>query len=131
MIHYSHNISIEPKLFIDVLERSGLRRPTHDVPRITAMLKHANLIVTAWDDVQLVGVSRALTDFSYCCYLSDLAVDKMYHKQGIGRRLVEETHHQAGAHTSLILLSVPDAMSYYSHIGMEKIENGFVIKRIG
>ncbi len=131
MIHYSHNISIAPGLFIDVLERSGLRRPVNDVARIAAMLTHANLIVTAWEDVTLVGVSRALTDFSYCCYLSDLAVDKAYQKQGIGRRLIEETHHHAGVHTSLILLSVPDAMSYYSHIGMEKIENGFVIQRIG
>ena len=31
-----------------------------------------------------MGVSRAITDFAYCTYLSDLAVDESYQKQGIG-----------------------------------------------
>jgi hypothetical protein len=61
---------------IRVFEESGIVRPTHDVARIEKMFAHANLVVTAWEGETLVGVCRALTDFSYCCYLSDLAVNK-------------------------------------------------------
>ncbi len=60
------------------------------------MLAHANLILTARQDGRLVGFARSLTDFCFCCYLSDLAVDKACQGQGIGKRLIEETRVQAG-----------------------------------
>jgi len=55
------------------------------------MCQNANLIVTARKDGKLVGVARSLTDFIYCTYLSDLAVDKSLQKRGIGTRLIKET----------------------------------------
>ncbi|MEQ1704583.1 MAG: GNAT family N-acetyltransferase [Rickettsiales bacterium] len=130
-IHFTSDRIITVQQFIEILERSTLasRRPVDDVERIAKMLKHANLIVTAWDKELLVGVSRALTDFSYCTYLSDIAVDKSYQRQGIGKNLINETHRIAGHQTSLILLSAPDAMDYYPYIGMKKIDNGYIIKR--
>ena len=115
---------LEPQLtaaeFIDVLRRSTLaeRRPVDDPDRIAAMLRNADIIVTARAAGVLVGVSRAITDFAYCTYLSDLAVDEQRQKQGIGRRLIDETHRAAGLQTRLILLSAPGARSYYPHIGL-------------
>jgi hypothetical protein len=67
---------LEPNLsateFVDVLVRSTLaeRRPVNRLDVIQGMLKHADLILTARNDELLVGVSRAITDFSYCTYLS-------------------------------------------------------------
>ena len=60
------------------------------------MLRHADLIVTARKDGRLVGVARSMTDFSYCCYLSDLAVDVACQRQGIGKQLIAETRERAG-----------------------------------
>jgi len=114
---------------IRVLEDSGIVRPTRDVARIKKMFAHANLVVTAWEDETLVGVCRALTDFSYCCYLSDLAVNKSHQGQGIGQQLIEQVKHKIGDQVALILLSASSAMSYYPRIGFDKIENGFIIKR--
>lgn len=93
------------------------------------MLTHGNVVVTAWDNERLIGISRALTDFSFCCYLSDLAVDKDYQKRGVGKKLIEETHKVAGALTSLILLAAPAAVSYYPKIGMENFKDCFIIRR--
>ena len=59
----------------------------------------------------LVGVSRAITDFAYCTYLSDLAVDERHQRRGIGRELIRRTHEAAGLHTTLILLAAPKAQS--------------------
>jgi len=78
----------------------------------------------------LVGVSRAVSDFHYCTYLSDLAVDRTYQRQGIGRELVRLTHEKAGLHTRLILLSAPAARGYYPHIGMRNHDSCWTIDPI-
>ena len=117
--------ALEPDLamaeFIDVLRRSTLaeRRPVNDAQTMAGMLAHADVIVTARDSRRLlVGVSRAITDFSYCTYLSDLAVDEAFQRQGIGRELIRRTQLAAGLKTNLILLAAPKAETYYPHIGM-------------
>ncbi|HZN33779.1 MAG TPA: GNAT family N-acetyltransferase [Pirellulaceae bacterium] len=126
---------LEPELpaeeFVDVLVRSTLaeRRPVHDLETIRGMLRHADLIVTARAGDLLVGVSRAITDFSYCTYLSDLAVDRQFQRQGIGRELIRRTQEAAGLATTLILLSAPAARSYYPHIGMQPHDSCWVIPR--
>ena len=130
-ITYSQDTKISAEQFIDLLKRSTLdaRRPVDDKDRIQSMLDHANILVTAWSHNTLVGVSRALSDFSYCCYLSDLAVDVSFQKQGIGKRLIDETHIVSGLSTMLILLAAPAATEYYPKIGMEKFPDCFVIRR--
>jgi GNAT superfamily N-acetyltransferase len=122
--------NLSPADFIDVLVRSTLaeRRPVGRADVIRAMLKHADIIVTARVDNRLVGVSRAITDFAYCTYLSDLAVDEAFQKRGIGRELIGRTHTAAGLHTKLVLLAAPKAHSYYQHIGMDKHDSCWLTK---
>jgi GNAT superfamily N-acetyltransferase len=126
---------IEPQLsaaeFIDVLVRSTLseRRPVDEIATIEAMLRHADVIATARSDGWLVGIARALTDFAYCTYLSDLAVDEQHQRRGIGRALIRAVHEAAGLHTTLILLAAPRAQTYYPHIGMAKHESCWTIAR--
>ena len=93
-VQYRLEPDLSPEEFIDVLVRSTLaeRRPVGDLDTIRAMLKNADVIVTARHDGLLVGVSRAVTDFAYCTYLSDLAVDEAHHRRGIGRELIRRTH---------------------------------------
>lgn len=131
MIQYDDKRTITANQFIDVLNRStlGERRPVNDHARIEKMLKHGNILITAWDGDLLVGVSRALSDFSFCCYLSDLAVDEAYQKQGIGKELVYRTHAVAGEQVSLMLLAAPKAAEYYPKIGMERFTDCFLIRR--
>ena len=128
-VTYQLEPDLLPEEFIDVLVRSTLaeRRPVGDLDTIRAMLKNADMIVTARLDGLLVGVSRAITDFAYCTYLSDLAVDEQYQRQGIGRELIRRTHEAAGLHTTLILLAAPKAQTYYPHIGMTKHESCWFI----
>lgn len=126
---YRTDIIPDTEQIIEVYDNSGIKRPTTDNNRIAKMYANANLIVTAWDKDKLVGVARSLTDFCYCCYLSDLAVRKNYQACGIGRKLIELTSNIIGEQTALILLSAPSAMDYYPKVGFQKIENGFIIKR--
>lgn len=128
--------AIEPELgaleFADVLRRSTLaeRRPMGEAGTLEGMLRHADVIVTARDSAGLlVGISRAISDFSYCTYLSELAVDQAFQGCGIGRELIRRTHEAAGLHTSLILLAAPKARSYYPHIGMTPHDSCWRIDR--
>jgi predicted N-acetyltransferase YhbS len=118
---------------IDLLVRSTLaeRRPVHEPDRIRRMIEKADLVLTARDGPLLVGLSRAVTDFSFCTYLSDLAVDVAYQGRGIGRELIRRTHEAAGLDTTLILLAAPKAQSYYPHIGMARHDSCWVIPRRG
>jgi ribosomal protein S18 acetylase RimI-like enzyme len=129
MITYQINAPLTVDDVIRVFRNSGIRRPIDQPGRIQEMIEHANLIVSAWDGQKLIGIGRALTDFSFCCYLSDLAVDRDYQRSGIGRALVKAVLEQIGDRCSLILLSAPEAMEYYPKLGFEEIKNGFMIKR--
>ena len=130
-IRYQLELGLSPDAFIGVLESSGLaeRRPVSDRGRIENMLRHANIIVTARSDERLIGVSRALGDFGFCCYLSDLAVDREFQRRGIGKKLIGYTWDAAGRETTLILLAAPAAVAYYPHIGMTRHDACFIYPR--
>jgi ribosomal protein S18 acetylase RimI-like enzyme len=110
----------------------GAIRPTGDLARLDAMLRGANLIVTARRDEParpLVGIARCVTDFSWCCYLSDLAVAESAQGLGIGKGLLDETRRIIGPDVSLMLVSVPEAVGFYRSAGMAEMPDGFVFKR--
>lgn len=129
MIHYSTHTQLETHDVMRVFNASGITRPTHDAARIGKMLQHANLTVSAWHGTTLVGLARCLTDHSYCCYVSDLAVDKAYQHQGIGETLLTHVREAVGTDVSVVLLSAPGAMGYYPKVGFTHADNAFVIRR--
>jgi len=129
MIRYEERRNISPMQLAGVFDASGIRRPTRDPARLEKMLRHADVLITAWDDDELVGVARALTDFSYCCYLSDLAVDKRYQHTGIGKEMIRRVRASIGDESMLLLLAAPEAMDYYQKVGFEAVTNGWIIKR--
>lgn len=130
-VNYALESDLTAAEFINLLRRSTLaqRRPVDEPETIAGMIRHADVMVTARVDGKLVGISRAITDFSYCTYLSDLAVDEALQKQGIGRELIRRTHAAAGLHTNLILLAAPKARSYYPHIGMTPHDSCWITPR--
>jgi GNAT superfamily N-acetyltransferase len=128
-LHYDASRPITGSEFIDLLKRSTLaeRRPVDAPECIAAMLRHANLLCTAWDGDKLVGVARSVTDFEYCCYLSDLAVDEAYQKRGIGKALIALTKSRLGRKASIILLAAPKAEGYYPKIGFNAHRSAWVL----
>ncbi len=119
MITYRVGNDLDLDAVIDLYREStlGERRPIDDHPRMAAMLRNANVVVTAWDGELLVGISRGLSDFSYATYLSDLAVRVSHQRSGIGKELIRRTQQAGGARARVILLAAPAAADYYGHIG--------------
>jgi len=131
-ITYAFEADLAVDDFLVILHSSTLaeRRPIDDPARLQKMLDGADLILTARnEDGKIVGVARAVTDFSYCCYLSDLAVDQDLQGQGIGRELMKRVRAHVGQEVTFVLMSAPAAMSYYPQVGLDKFENCFGLKR--
>ena len=126
---FEHARRISAVEFIDLLKRSTLaeRRPIDNLKSIEAMLLHANILCTAWDDEKLVGIARSVSDFEFCCYLSDLAVDEAYQKMGIGKELIHLTQSQLGPDAKLILLAAPKAEKHYPAIGFDEHHSAWIL----
>jgi predicted N-acetyltransferase YhbS len=131
MLRFTSNEAVSVDSFREVLLRStlGERRPVDDTRCLQGMIEHSNLIVTAWDGQLLVGIARSVTDFHFCCYLSDLAVDVAYQRQGIGRQLIQITQDALRPRCKIILLSAPAAVNYYVHLGFERHDQAWVLAR--
>lgn len=131
MITYRDEAQISAAQAIDLYIRSSLgeRRPINNLQTFESMLKHANLTITAWDGEQLIGISRSLTDFSYVAYLADLAVDQKYQRQGVGKKLVDETKIRLGPDCMIVLLAAPKANDYYEHIGFEHNPRAWTLRK--
>jgi GNAT superfamily N-acetyltransferase len=129
-VSYVDAPTVSARQLSELFRSSGIRRPVDDLPRLEKMIEHASLLIGAYVGSRLVGIARALTDFSYCCYLSDLAIAKEYQRHGIGRELVDRVKRRVGDQSMLLLLSSPEAMGCYPRIGLEAVNNGWIIKRV-
>jgi len=130
-IEYKINTPISTDQFITLLRDSTLdeRRPVDDRTCMEGMVKNTNLMVTAWQGRELIGVARSMTDFHYACYLSDLAVHRDYQKCGIGKKLQSITRENLGPKCKLILIAAPAANSYYEHIGFTNNPRCWTLER--
>lgn len=128
-IQFKVNTKVSAAAVTEVYKSSGIDRPIHDQARIQTIFEQSNLLITAWDGDQLIGIARSLTDYNYCCYLADLAVKKEYQRFGVGKTLIELTENAIGENTMLIALSSSSVAEYYPKEGFEKLEHGFIIKQ--
>lgn len=128
-ITYKDSKDIKPEDISRVFMTSGIKRPYQDLDRLERMLQNSDIVITAWQDEKMIGIARALTDYSYCCYLSDLAVDLDYQKCGIGQKLINMVREKIGEESSLVLLSAPGAVNYYPKVGFAHNDRAFVIAR--
>lgn len=127
-ITYQQGNDLDLDTVIDVYRDStlGPRRPLADRGRMAEMLRNANLVISAWDGPRMVGISRALSDFAYVTYLSDLVVRQSHQRQGIGRELMRLTR-AAAPRAGLVLLAAPLAREYYPRVGFEQHPSAWVL----
>ena len=130
-INYQVNPTISVQDLISILKKStlGLRRPLADLEAMESMLAHANYYIGAYENGQLVGLARAMTDFVYTTYLADLAVNEKYQHQGIGKELIKILKINI-PRAKLILLAAPAAEAYYPKIGMQNHPHCYFVDQI-
>lgn len=130
MISYrsGNDLDVDAMIELYVASTLGARRPVSERERMGAMLRNANVVITAWEGELLVGISRALSDFSYATYLSDLAVRVSHQRRGIGKELIRRTQQAGGPQARVILLAAPAAAEYYGHIGFQHHPRAWILE---
>jgi predicted N-acetyltransferase YhbS len=128
MIEYrtGNRLDIDQVIEMYVASTLGERRPVGERERMAEMVRHANLVITAWEGDLLVGISRSMTDFAYATYLSDLAVRLSHQRHGIGKELIRRTQ-AAAPRANIILLAAPKAVEYYPHIGFTRHNSAWIL----
>ena len=126
MIEYklTPDLDVDAAIELYVASTLGERRPVDDRERMAAMIRHADILITAWDGDLLVGVSRSITDWVWTTYLADLAVRRTHQRQGIGKELMRRTQ-AAAPQAKLLLLAAPAAANYYGHVGFSHMPSAW------
>ena len=129
-IAYRRGNDLDLDAVIDLYRAStlGLRRPVDARETMADMLRHGNLVLTAWEGNLLVGIARSLTDFSYVAYLSDLAVRESHQRLGIGTELIRRTREAMGPRSMLVLLAAPGAVDYYPRVGFSHHPQAWILR---
>lgn len=130
----SREQSLTVEEFRRVLIESGLgaTRPIDDEPRLRQMLAAAGLVMTArTPDGHLLGVARCLSDGAWVAYLAELAVSRRAQGRGVGQRLLRAVRDELGPKVTLVLASVPDAVTFYEKVGMPRMPDAFFYRREG
>ena len=128
-IFYRRGNDIPLAKFIELLRSNvlGERRPLDNQAAMADILHHANLIISAWNGDQLVGIARSLTDFSFVAYLADLAVHQAFQRHGIGKELIRQTRIALGPESKIVLIATPSAVGYYPHLGFTHHPEAWVL----
>ena len=129
-INYKTGNQLDLDEFIDLYVSStlGERRPVDNRDYMAQMLSEANLIITAWEDDLLVGISRSFTDWGYIAYLADLAVRLSHQHKGIGKELLIRTRAALAPEATVILIAAPAATEYYPKIGMKPHDSAWILR---
>lgn len=130
MIEYRVGNKLDANKVVALYEASALaeHRPIRNPDRMAAMLERANLIVTAWDGEIIVGILRALSDFAFVTYVSDVAVHSDYQRRGIGRELIRIAQREGGSNAHIVLLANPKNAEYYQHVGFTLHSSAWILR---
>ena len=82
------------------------RRPVDDRQIMSDMIRHANLVVTAWEEELLIGIARTAHCFRCVAILADLAVAASHQRQASHRMIPARVRWTA---LDLVLLAAPNA----------------------
>ncbi|MEB2777598.1 GNAT family N-acetyltransferase [Algoriphagus sp. D3-2-R+10] len=129
MILYEIEKNLSLQDFMYVLDDSGLgkRRPMHDPEHLERMLRNSNLVIVAREGGDILGVLRALSDYSYRTFIADLAVISSRQGEGIGRGMLEFARSLA-PEARLILFAAENAINFYQKLGFHLHERCYQLK---
>ncbi|MGP3757227.1 GNAT family N-acetyltransferase [Streptomyces sp. IBSNAI001] len=83
--------AFDPEEMLNLYDSVGWEGYTRDVDKLCRGLLNSHLVITARDSSgTLLGLARTISDDEHICYVQDVVVNPKYHRQGIGRALIED-----------------------------------------
>jgi ribosomal protein S18 acetylase RimI-like enzyme len=83
-------------------------------------------VVFLFDEEQLIGFGRAISDGICQAALYNIALDKKYHGKGLGKEIVNQLIMQV-KQCNIILYTHPNTVSLYENLGFCKMKTGMAM----
>lgn len=118
---------LTPARIVTLYRRAPLHRRTRSDDALWAMFEDASLVLAAWNEEQLVGLARVLSDGVLYSFLCDLAVEPDVQRSGLGRALIGAVLERC-AGTELLLRDSDLSTGFYDRLGFRRVENAWALE---
>ncbi len=83
-------------------------------------------VVFVWEENQIIGCGRALSDRVSQAAIYNIAVDEKFHGQGIGKKIIQLLV-EATKQCNIVLYTHPDTITWYEEQGFKVMKTGMAI----
>ncbi|UKE82442.1 GNAT family N-acetyltransferase [Pectobacterium colocasium] len=87
------------------------------------IFKNSFSVIFLFDEGQLIGVGRTLSDGVCQAAIYNIALDERYHGQGLGKQIIQALV-ETVAQCNIILYTHPQTVSLYEHVGFRRMKTG-------
>jgi len=128
MIKYYTDKKVDYNKLIKLFNEVGWDDKAKDLDRLKKMVENSQVVVTAWDNEDMVGFARCVTDFVYNGQINNVVVDINYRCNGIGKEMIKKILNSSEKVT-YILRGDPDNITFYNSLGFKEANLSLVYKR--
>lgn len=89
MIEYHVNTVPDKKDLVELYTSVGWMSYVQNPASLLAAVENSFIVITAWQQTELIGLIRGISDGQSILYLQDLLVKPNYQKRGIGSQLIQ------------------------------------------
>ncbi len=118
---------LTPARIVTLYRRAPLNRPYQNPDRVWSMFESSTYVFTAWQNDNVVGIARVLSDGVLQSYLCDLAVEPDVQRSGVGKALLNRILETCRG-TELVLRDSNLSASFYEYLGFQRVENAWLIR---
>ena len=124
MINYKSEIEdSDLSKLCDLYKLAGWWEEQCSPEQVSRLIANSFYFLTAWDDGNIVGMGRVISDSFSDAYIQDVFVDENYRKQGIAGKLVGRlTDYCLENNIQWIgLIAAPGSVGIYENLGFQKM----------
>jgi ribosomal protein S18 acetylase RimI-like enzyme len=96
----------------------------HNEEKIKKVFQSSNVVAIAYDEDNIAGFGRALSDGVFNAAIYDVVVDEQYQNKGIGEQIIENLLAQLNDISCVHLVSTSGNEEFYRKAGFRKMKTG-------
>ncbi len=111
-------------LVVDILQKTGMANYAAEIHKIA--FNNSYTVVFVFDDENMIGFGRAISDGAYQAAIYDVAVLPDYQGRGIGKMIVQNIVQKCPG-CNFILYSAPGKETFYEKVNFRRMKTGMAL----
>jgi len=117
--------SVNWEKLADVFEKAPLGK--RDPHRLRKVFKNSRYCCFLYDQKQIIGAARALSDEFDCAVICDVVVLPEYQNQDLGSRMIQYLMQQVAGHNKVILYAAPGKEGFYQRFSFRRMKTAMAV----